>query len=401
MAPKGWEHVLSYWTGALTSAAWFFWTSGTYLLDAEILLAAIEVLYPNYTTQAWHLVLISWAVTVLSVVWNIPFFKSWPTTLKAMVVVTNAGSLFVAIALLARSHPKQSAHTVFVDIVNESGWSSTSVVFLLGLLPGTTAINGFDSASHMTEEMPDPARQVPQVMVGNALLSGLSGLPMVIIYCFCIVNMDNLVDPVGGMTIIQIFKDSLDSKALFIMSVIIYVVVTTVACVACTTTTSRVWWSFSEHHGLPFSGFFHKIQTTKLYAVPVNAILVVGVLSCIINLLELGPSFVLAALFSAANVSFYLSYFIAIGCHLYTKWSKGLPPHYMNLGGIFGNITGIVSMVWAVFVSACLCIPYYQPILPKEMNYTSAVLGVVGVLFTVDWLVRGKRAYIIPSPLLI
>ncbi|KIW46710.1 uncharacterized protein PV06_02358 [Exophiala oligosperma] len=385
MAPKGWENSLSFWTGALTSAAWFFWNAGTYLLTAQILLAAVEHLYPEYTAQPWHQVLIAWAQALAS----------------AMIVITNAGIIFIAVSLLVQAHPKQSARSVFVDVVNESGWPSKGVVFFLGLLPGSTAINGFDSAAHMVEEMPDPARQVPQVMVGNAFLSGLSGIPMVIIFCFCITNVDNLLAPVGGVTIIQIFKDSLHNDALFVVSSVIYILVTIVAATACTTTCSRVWWSFSEHNGLPLHSWFAVIHRTKLWAVPVNAIGVIAVLSCLVLLINLGPSFVLAALFSAANICFYVSYIITICCFLYTKWTKGLPAHYLNLGRLFGNAIDITSIIWSVFVSVWLMFPYYLPVNSKNMNYTIAIVAVVVVVFGLDWFIRARRSYFIPSQLLI
>lgn len=400
MAPNRWKESLSYWTGALTSAAWFFWTAGTYLLTGQVVLAVAMASYPDYQEQPWHVVLVAWAQALVSVIWNIPMFKTWPYSLKAMVIVTNVGVLFIAISLLVQTHPKQSARTVFVDVVNESGWASKGVVFFLGLLPGSTAINGFDSAAHMVEEMPDPARQVPQVMVGNALLSGFSGLAMTIIYCFCISNLDNLLAPVGGMTIIQIFKDSLDNRALFVIASALYVAVNIVAATACTTTCSRVWWAFSEHKGLPFHSLFAVIHKTKLWAVPVNAISIIAVLSCLIVLLNLGPSFVLAALFSAANVCFYLSYFVTIGCFLYTKWTKGLPPHYLQLGP-FGNTIGITSAIWAIFVSVWLLMPYYLPVTSKNMNYSVAILAAVVALFVGDWLMRARKSYFIPSPLLL
>ncbi|RDW89922.1 uncharacterized protein DSM5745_01697 [Aspergillus mulundensis] len=164
LVPQHHVNVLSYCTGALTSAAWFLWTAGTYLLTAQILTAVAMALHPLYTAQPWHLLLISWAQALLAIAWNIPLFKTLPAALKSMVFLTNAGVLFIALALLVRTAPKQSAHDVFAAVLNNSGWPSDGVVFFLGLLPGTTAINGFDAAAHMVEEMSQPARQVPQVM---------------------------------------------------------------------------------------------------------------------------------------------------------------------------------------------------------------------------------------------
>lgn len=370
-------------------------------MTAQILLAMVTVLHPTYSAVPWHYVLVSWAQALISVMWNMHLFKTWPTSLKSMAIITNVGILFVAISLLVRTSPKQSARTVFAEIVNNSGWPSTGVVFFLGLLPGTTAINGFDSASHMVEEMPDPTRQVPQVMVGNALLSGFLGLPMIFIFCFCISKPDDLLAPVGGVTIIQLFKDSLDSNALFILSSLLYVVVTVVAATAVTTTASRVWWSFSTHHGLPFHSWLSQISTTSLYTVPANAIMSCSILSCLVILIQLGPSFVLAALFGTANICFFLSYAITLSCFLHKKWTSGLPPHYFDLKGQLGNVIGVTSIVWSLFASVWLMFPYYLPVTAQLMNWSVAVLGLVIVLFAVDWAIRARKTYFIPKPLAI
>lgn len=387
----------------MTSAAWFFWNAGTYLLTAQILLAMIMQLSPDtYSSYpAWHALLVAYAQALIAVLWNVPFFKSWPYVLKFMVILTNVGVVFLAISLLVRTSPKQSARTVFVDVVNTSGWPSAGVVFFLGLLPGTTAINGFDSASHMVEEMSDPARQVPQVMVGNALLSGALGLPMVIIFCFCISSPENLLAPLGGVTIIQLFKDSYNSDALFVLAGLLYVVVTVIAATAVTTTTSRVWWSFAQHHGLPFHSWLSKIQTTKLYAVPVNAIVATTLLSCLVLLIQLGPSYVLAALFSTANICFYFSYAIVLVCFLHRKWTQGLPPHYFDLKGLLGNVLGVVSIIWSLFAAVWLTFPYYLPVTAQWMNWSVALLAITIVLFSVDWTLRARKTYIMPSPLVI
>ena len=79
-------------------------------------------------------------------------------------------TVFVMIALLVRAHPKQSADFVFVDFVNYTRLELQGRRFSCSgyYSPGLTAVNGFDCAAHMAEEMPNLGRQVPQVMVLSA-----------------------------------------------------------------------------------------------------------------------------------------------------------------------------------------------------------------------------------------
>jgi choline transport protein len=233
-APERWSRSLSYWTGVFASAAWFFWTAGTFLLVAQLLLALVMALEPSYVQELWHTVLVSILSALFCLVLNVPAFRALPLLAKVMVIVTNCGTVLAAVALLVRAQPKRSAYEVFVEVKNVSGWSSPGVAFFLSLLPGVTAINGFDSAAHLAEEMDNPARQVPQVMIGNTLLSTIVGLPMAIVFCFCISKPDALLAPVGGQVVIQLFLDSLNSKGLFILIGLMWVWVTIVAAVGVT-----------------------------------------------------------------------------------------------------------------------------------------------------------------------
>ena len=398
-APERWSRCLSYWTGVFASAAWFFWTAGTFLLVAQLLLALITALDPTYLQEVWHTVLVSILCALVSLCLNVPAFRGLPFLAKIMVVVTNCGTVLAAVALLVRAHPKRSAYEVFVEVNNVSGWSSTGVAFFLSLLPGVTAINGFDSAAHLAEEMDNPARQVPQVMIGNTLLSTTVGLPMAIVFCFCITKPDALLDPVGGQVVIQLFQDSLNSKPLFILIGVMWVWVTFVASVGVTTTTSRVWWSFARQGGLPFHDWLSKTSTLSNTILPANSVYMITLASCLVILLYLGPSLVLNAILGTASICFYVSYAIPIFCMLYRK-QYGLPKHYFDLGHVPGNILLTISGLWSIFISVWLVLPLKLPVTPANMNYTSVVSAGLVLIFSIYWFTSGRRRYTDPDPLI-
>lgn len=400
-APKGWSRPLSYWTGVFASAAWFFWTAGTFVLVAQLLLALIMALSDTYVQEAWQTVLVSIAAALVSLFLNVPAFRGLPVLAKIMVVVTNCGTVLAAVALLVQAHPKRSAYEVFAQVNNVSGWSSTGVAFFLSLLPGVTAINGFDSAAHLAEEMDNPAKQVPQVMIGNTLLSTIVGLPMAIIFCFCITKPDALLDPVGGQVVIQLFLDSLNSKPLFILIGVMWVWVTFVASVGVTTTTSRVWWSFARQGGLPLHSWLSKTTSFSKTILPANSIYMITLISCLVILLYLGPSLVLNAILGTASICFYISYAIPIFCMLYQKQHQGLPRHYFDLGHVKGNILLTISGLWSVFISVWLILPLKLPVTSANMNYTSVVLAGLVFIFSIYWFTSGRRRYTDPDPLII
>ncbi len=395
LAPKPRARGLSYIVGWLTSAGYFCWTAACFLITSQLIFALVTVCRTTFVAQPWHYYLGYVATGLFALAINIPLFKWYPYILNGLVVYINVGSLFVMIALLVRAHPKQSADFVFVDFVNYTGWSSKGVVFFLGLLPGLTAINGFDCAAHMAEEMPNPSRQVPQVMVLSALLSAISGLIMLLVYMFCITNPANLLTPIGGQPIAQLMLDSFDSLALTIVGVLIFIICFLFASSTLMTTFSRVLWSFSREGGMPFSGAMGSVSSRSL--IPVNAILVGFLLCILIGLLELGSSTALNAILGAGILFIFMSYAIPITCALLQQRHAFSAAHYFNLGKVLGSTLNAISVVWICFIFVWLCFPLYLPVTGVTMNYAIVVFAIVTLLSTINWFVWSNKRFRSPE----
>ncbi|KAF5604181.1 choline transporter [Fusarium pseudocircinatum] len=187
-----------------------------------------------------------------------------------MVWFINASTIYILVTLLVRAAPKTYAHDVFVKVVNESAWSSNGLVFLLNFLLGCFALACFDTAAHMVEEMEDPYRQVPQVMVGATALCAPTAILMIVAFLFCTSKAENLLAPIGGQPVFQVLIDGLRSDALEVIALIIYCIVYLSSCPATIATRSPLVWSFAKHGDLPFSKWIGHVNPT--IQVPVNAV---------------------------------------------------------------------------------------------------------------------------------
>ncbi|EXJ95342.1 hypothetical protein A1O1_00462 [Capronia coronata CBS 617.96] len=394
LAPPKHRRGLSYITGWLTSSGWFFWTCGTLLISSQLLWALIQVCYRSFEIHPWHYYMGYLAIGVIGVIVNIPLFNIYPYLLKFLVVYINAGALFIIIALLVRANPKQSASYVFADFVNLTGWSSNGVVFFLGMLPGASSVNGFDGAAHMADEMPNPKKQIPQVMVGSTFAAGLSGIPMILVLMFCVVKPENLLAPIGGQPIVQLMLDGFDSMALTIIGCLLFFTVTLAAAAAQVTTFSRVWWSFARANGVPFSPFMGRVS--ERWRLPVNSILFTLVAGALIGLIELGSAIALNAILGTAILCIFASYSIPITCLLLERRRSFPARRYFNMGKIAGPIVNIISVFWTAFMFVWLCFPLYLPVTSASMNYAVAVFAGVCLVSTVNWFCYSKKAYLSP-----
>lgn len=374
--------------------AWLFWTAGTYLFTAQLLLAYVSLLGATWHQSSYQVFLLYVTFALYALFINTFGFKAMPLLSKFMIGFINIGALFVLVTLLVRSHPKPSAREVFIEVVNETGWSSDGLVFFLSLLPGVTAINGFDSAAHLAEELPHPAKEVPQVMIGTVLLCGFAGLPMVIAFLYSIVKPENLLT--SAQPVFQLFYDSFNSKPLFVIAGLIYLGLFIFASGSITTTTSRVWWSFARNGALPCPDWQGRVNDRL--TLPVNAIVVVVVVEILIGLLVFGPATVLTGLVGSAAICFYISYAMPILCFL-VRGRENLPKtRYFNLG-VFGPYINIVALSWASIMSVFLCFPTFVPVTANLMNYASAVVATGMTIWTIFWFTYARKHYRAPEPL--
>ncbi|KAJ6086807.1 hypothetical protein N7467_005721 [Penicillium canescens] len=369
-------------------------TAATYLITSELIFALVQICHSNFTPLAWHYYMCYLAIGLWTLLPNTVFFKWYPIFLQGLVAYINLGSLFILIILLARSSPKQSKQYVFKDFVNQTGWSSDAVVFFIGLLPGLTAINGFDSAAHMAEEMTQPSRQVPQVMFISAVASAISGLPMILVYMFCITKPENLLNPVGGQPIIQLLVDSLRSFPLAIVGTLVFIICFACASVTLLTAFTRIWWSLARQGGVPFSKFMARVSEPS--QLPMNSIIFSVVACSLIGLLELGSATALNAILGSAILCVFSSYAIPVACSLLGKRSALKGRHYFNLGNGFGPVLNWISVVWIVFVFVWLCFPLYLPVTMDTMNWAVLVIAVVIAISGINWLAHAKNCFQVP-----
>lgn len=254
---------------------------------AQVIIALAMALNPGYNPPEWQYFVVYCSCCVAIFVVNLPrVFKVLPYFLTVALVVTNATAIYLLVALLVRATPKPTAHQVFVEVVNESGWSSNGVVFFLGLIPGMGTVSAFDSITHITDEVDNPTRQVPQVMIGYGILASITAFVMAIVYSFSIVDPLALLAPYGHQPIVQLIFDACRSSTISAIPTVGLIITLFLAATSCLTSWNRLYWSFAREGGLPFSKAMARLSSKD--ALPINALVVNLVLLIGIGAIQIG-----------------------------------------------------------------------------------------------------------------
>ena len=65
--------------------------------------------------------------------------------------------------------------------------------------------------------------------------------------------------------------------------------------------------------------------------------------------------------------------------------------------GKYGIVLNIVGFVFLLFASITFNFPTVNPVNEENMNYTSAAIGVIGLISAVTWIMTGRKRFTGPD----
>ena len=248
----------------------------------------------------------------------------------------------------------------------------------------------------MTEEMKNASKEAPKAMVMSVYIGAITGFIFLISVCFCIGDISSTASSTTGVPLIQIFYDSTGSVVgtCFLSSLL--VVIALVCANALLAEGSRSLFAFARDHGLPFSSLFAKVDSKR--QVPVYAILLTCAVQIALNSIYFGTLTGFNTVISIATEGFYLSYAMPLLARI-LSWLTGnakvLSGPYTL--GRYGIIMNAVGLVFLVFTSVTFNFPTLAPVDSENMNYTSAAIGIIGLISAVTWLLSGRKSFTGPQ----
>ena len=244
----------------------------------------------------------------------------------------------------------------------------------------------------MTEEMKNASKEAPKAIVMSVYIGAITGFIFLISVCFCIGDISSTASSTTGVPLIQIFYDSTGSVVgtCFLSSLL--VVIALVCANALLAEGSRSLFAFARDHGLPMSSLFAKVDSKR--QVPVYAILLTCAVQIALNSIYFGTLTGFNTVISIATEGFYLSYAMPLLARIlswFTGNAKVLSGPYTL--GRYGIIVNAVGLVFLVFTSVTFNFPTLAPVNSENMNYTSAAIGIIGLISAVTWLLSGRKSF--------
>jgi amino acid permease (GABA permease) len=302
-----------------------------------------------------------------------------------------AGVVIIVGALVILPDHHQSADFVFTEFVNNTGWSNSFYVGMLGLLLAQYTFTGYDASAHMTEETHDAAVSGPRGIVMSIVVSLAAGWVLLIGLTFAIQSYDGALGSATGVPPAQIFIDAIGETGGKLLLVI--VIGAQFFCgMSSVTANSRMIYAFARDGALPASSFWHRLN--KRTRTPTNAIWLAAVGAFLLGLPYLWNTTAYAAVTSIAVIGLYIAY--VLPTLLRRLQGDRFEAGPWNLGR-WSALIGWIAIVWVAFISVLFMLPQVSPISRTTFNYTPVAVLVVLGFAGIWWLVSARRWFTGPK----
>ncbi|VUC29731.1 unnamed protein product [Clonostachys rosea] len=387
LAPEKSKKFTAFVIGWLSVIAWWIVTCSGLSLFAITLSGVINFWIPDFVASGWQIYLI-YVATGLSTVTPVIFaskhlawvvqFSLWASILGFLLF------LFVSTGM----HSTVQDGSFLTDSgFGTSGWNP-STAWLLGIANAMYAFGATDGAIHISEEMEQPGRRVPQVMIMTMMIGIVTSLPLMVALLLFAKDLDAIVaSPLPSMELVYQATGS-KSVTMFLVAVLL---LTYYTCLPSQwVTDGRLAWAFARDNGVPYSKYFTHINPKM--ELPLRTTIAAFIFSTLYGLLYLASTTAFNSIITSAVLFLNITYAVPQGILLFQGREKSLPTRYLRLGYL-GYFCNLFSILFIVLLGVLVCMPPAIPVTIQSMNYTSVVM--VGLFFIVIilWFVNGKKNF--------
>ncbi|KAJ5805085.1 hypothetical protein N7474_010972 [Penicillium riverlandense] len=389
LAPKSIRRGTSFVVGYLSWASAVFGCASSLIASAEMAVALYQLKHPGAPAPTW-------AVFVTYQAFNIVmfFFNCWETIVtrssRMWLTISILSPLVIVIAVLARTETKQSAEFVFTGFTNVTGWSN-GIAFVTGLLGVNWGFSALDAVTHMSEEIPDPRRNVPKALMATIFVGAVLAWPTAIVMMFCVQDIEKVLKTDTGLPSLELFLQVFQGQKTGPIALQTLLLVASLGAVfGIQTWQTRLAWSIARDGGFPLSKYIKKIAPAP-YEVPFWAHLWSSLFVALLGCLYLGSSIAFNSFVGGGILMQYVAYSICIVLLLHRGRSR-IPhgPFWLGKLGLFCNI---VTLVWTAFTLVFYSFPPYFPTTPPTMNYVSVVVVGFALVFSVYYWAFGRKSF--------
>ncbi|KAG8415736.1 hypothetical protein J3458_009559 [Metarhizium acridum] len=390
---KSTRRAVSYITGWINLAAWVCLAGANCLLVSGIIMSYGELMYPGFQQRPWQRFLLYIAVDGIALSYNLLANRFLSHLNKYNMFFTLAGFVISLVTILACAAPNfQSAKFVFGGFINESGWPD-GWAWQLGLLQGAFSVTAYDSTIHMIEEMLNPTRQGPRLIIYAIAMAVITGFGYIAAVLAVIGDVPSAIS--SSQPLLEIYYQATRSKAGSICLMLFPLLSFVLCAIDDMATSARIAYALARDGGMPFNSYFEHVSPTV--GAPVAGLLWCFAWDIVLGLVFLGSTSAFNAIISAAVVCFTITYAIPPGINMLRGRCMLPENRSFKLSNTVGYICNAASVAWTLLTTVLFVWPPTRPVDAVNMNYCVVAFGVIIVIAGSNWILSARKSYHPPT----
>ncbi len=231
-------------------------------------------------------------------------------------------------------------------------------------------------------------------MIAAVTMNSVMQFAYMVVVMFCIGDVDQVANTPTLLPIIEVYYQATKSKPATNFLVTMMALILFLSLFNIFASVSRLAWAFARDKGLPFSRTFSYVHPTL--KIPINALILVGMICCLLAVINIGSSTAFNALISLPTIALYISYFIPIFFLVIRKLQNRHPQYGPFKLGSYGLPINLFALVYILYILTFLPFPTILPVIASNMNYAGPLVGAIIVIALCDWFISGKRRFQVP-----
>ncbi|KAI9776976.1 MAG: hypothetical protein M1839_009120 [Geoglossum umbratile] len=384
--------IVGFFAGYWNFFAWLFASASISAIVGNQTVSMYLVYHPEVEPHPWQ-VFIAYEIACVLACCFVLFQNRLLPFLNRIGLMLILGGVFVTIVVcVAMTKQRAPREVVWSRFTDGTGYGNNGFVFLMGMLNGAYAIGTPDCISHLAEEIPRPASNLPKAIAAQMAVGFVTGLIYLIAIFYSISDLDTALQSSKAFPLVGIYQQATGSAGgAFGLTFIIFL---PMCCclIGCFITNGRTLWTLARDDATPCSGYLGKISPR--WQNPFNATVVCGVLTSLLGIIYVGSTTAFNAIVGSFVLLSTISYLGAILPHLLSGRKNVTPgPFWMGKLGFFVNGVSVLYIMASVVIFS---FPFVKPVAASNMNYVCVIVGGLTIITSAWWLVHGRKTYIGP-----
>ncbi|KAL8774139.1 MAG: hypothetical protein Q9209_001247 [Squamulea sp. 1 TL-2023] len=357
---------------------------------ASLITATAAMYHPDFAAEAWQLLLIFYAILLVSFV-ICTFGNQFLPMVDTLCAGWTAISIFIiliALSVKAAAGRHSAGYTLGHYDKSLSGWGGFT--FFIGLLPAAYTFSAIGMISAMAEEVHDPTIKVPQAIALSVPVLWFFGLFFVIPICATLPPLADITEAPGAQALPYIFHTVMGTPGGGLGLMFLVLAITMFCSISITVAASRTTWAFARDDAIPISKIWSHVNPSL--GVPVWALLLVTVVQMLLGLINLGSTSAFTAFVSVGVQALQVSYGIPIALSLFSRRIQVSQARW-KLPTLIGTTANVVALCWIAFEVVLFSMPTVLPVDKTTMNYASVVLMGFMTIAAVWYFIYARKAY--------